>query len=166
MKYVVTVAGRTVTVELDGEHVVVDGERHVAHAAPVAGTPLWRLDLDGAASTAAMRRTADGQWSVLWQGTALEVEALDERTRYIRSLAAAAKGPVGGGVLKAPMPGLVVRVPVEPGQAVAAGQGVVVLEAMKMENELKVPAAVTVAKVLVQPGQAVEKGQVLVEFGS
>jgi pyruvate carboxylase subunit B len=165
MKYVVTVAGRTVTVELDGAHVVVDGVRHVAHAAPVAGTPLWRLELDGAASTVAIERTGPGQWQALWRGSTLEVEALDERTRYIRSLAAAAKGPAGAGVLKAPMPGLVVRVPVEPGQAVAAGQGVVVLEAMKMENELKAPAAATVAKVHVQPGQAVEKGQVLVEFG-
>jgi pyruvate carboxylase subunit B len=64
------------------------------------------------------------------------------------------------------MPGLVVRVPVEPGQQVAAGAGVVVLEAMKMENELKAQAAATVKTVHVKPGQAVEKGMVLVEFES
>jgi pyruvate carboxylase subunit B len=62
------------------------------------------------------------------------------------------------------MPGLVVKVLAEPGQEVAAGAGLVVLEAMKMENELKAPAAVKVLAVLAQPGQAVEKGQVLVEF--
>jgi pyruvate carboxylase subunit B len=48
---------------------------------------------------------------------------------------------------------------------VNAGDGLVVLEAMKMENELKASAAGTVKRVLVQPGQAVEKGQVLLEFG-
>jgi pyruvate carboxylase subunit B len=67
-------------------------------------------------------------------------------------------------MLKAPMPGLVLRVQVTPGQAVAAGAGLVVLEAMKMENELKAPASAVVRAVRVQPGEAVEKGQVLIEF--
>jgi pyruvate carboxylase subunit B len=62
------------------------------------------------------------------------------------------------------MPGLVVRVLVEPEQEVAAGAGLVVLEAMKMENELKATAGGVVSAVLAQPGAAVEKGQVLVEF--
>jgi pyruvate carboxylase subunit B len=62
------------------------------------------------------------------------------------------------------MPGLVVRVEVEPGQAVVAGQGIVVLEAMKMENELRASAAATVAAVRVAPGATVEKGEVLVEY--
>jgi biotin carboxyl carrier protein len=60
------------------------------------------------------------------------------------------------------MPGLVVRVLVEPGQTVGAGAGLVVLEAMKMENELKSPRAGVVDTVAARPGQAVEKGQVLV----
>jgi pyruvate carboxylase subunit B len=63
------------------------------------------------------------------------------------------------------MPGLVVRVSVEPGQAVESGAGVLVLEAMKMENELRATSAGIVRAVRVQPGQAVERGQVLVEFG-
>ena len=62
------------------------------------------------------------------------------------------------------MPGLVVRVQVEPGQEVAAGMPVIVLEAMKMENQLKAAAPARVAAVRVQAGQAVEKGQVLLEF--
>jgi pyruvate carboxylase subunit B len=62
------------------------------------------------------------------------------------------------------MPGLVVRVQVEAGAAVAAGAGVVVLEAMKMENELRAASDATVRSVRVKPGEAVEKGQVLVEF--
>jgi pyruvate carboxylase subunit B len=62
------------------------------------------------------------------------------------------------------MPGLVVRVQVEAGAAVAAGSGVVVLEAMKMENELRAPAAGRVRAILAAPGTAVEKGAVLIEL--
>jgi pyruvate carboxylase subunit B len=62
------------------------------------------------------------------------------------------------------MPGLVVRVLAERGQLVEPGQGLIVLEAMKMENELRAVAAGTVAAVPVSAGQAVEKGQVLMEF--
>jgi biotin carboxyl carrier protein len=61
----------------------------------------------------------------------------------------------------APTPGLVVEVEVEVGQTVRAGQGVVVVEAMKMENELKAPADGVVASIAVQPGQTVDKGAVL-----
>jgi biotin carboxyl carrier protein len=62
------------------------------------------------------------------------------------------------------MPGLVVRVAVEPGQQIEPGMALVVLEAMKMENELRATAAGVVKTVKAKPGQAVEKGQVLVEF--
>jgi pyruvate carboxylase subunit B len=63
------------------------------------------------------------------------------------------------------MPGLVVRVLVAPGQLAEPGQGLVVLEAMKMENELRATARGMVTAVAVVPGQAVEKGTVLLEFG-
>ena len=62
------------------------------------------------------------------------------------------------------MPALVLRVDVEAGQPVHAGQGIIIIEAMKMENELRADAAGIVSKVLVQAGTAVEKGTVLVEF--
>jgi biotin carboxyl carrier protein len=89
---------------------------------------------------------------------------LEERARHIRGLAGAAAGPRGPAALRAPMPGLVVRVQVEAGQRVAAGAGVVVLEAMKMENELRAAGAGVVRTVRVRAGEAVEKGQVLVDF--
>jgi biotin carboxyl carrier protein len=61
----------------------------------------------------------------------------------------------------APMPGLVVRVEVEVGQHVKAGQGVVVVEAMKMENELKAPGDGVIAEIRAKTGETVEKGAVL-----
>ena len=68
------------------------------------------------------------------------------------------------GEVRAPMPGLVLRVPVAEGDEVAAGQTLLVLEAMKMENAVKAPAAGTVQAVAVSEGQAVEKGALLVSF--
>ena len=62
------------------------------------------------------------------------------------------------------MPGLVVKIEAEEGQEVVRGQGLVIVEAMKMENELKADGDGQISKILVEPGQAVEKDQVLVEF--
>ena len=162
MKYWVTVNGREVEVDVVGDTVVVDGARQQASLDHVAGTPLRLLTRDGISRTLASEALGRGQWVISMQGRVLEVEVLDQRSRHIRSLSGAASGQGGGGVLKAPMPGLVVRVQVEPGQQVAAGAPLVVLEAMKMENQLKAPAAGTVAEVRVVAGAAVEKGQVLV----
>jgi propionyl-CoA carboxylase alpha chain len=64
----------------------------------------------------------------------------------------------------APMPGLIVRVNVAAGDRVQPGQGLVVMEAMKMENELRATAAGTVKRVMAAPGAAVEKGALLLEM--
>lgn len=66
--------------------------------------------------------------------------------------------------IKAPMPGLVLRIIAEAGQEVKKGDPLLVLESMKMENVLKSPGAGIVDKVMVSPGNAVEKGQTLVRF--
>jgi biotin carboxyl carrier protein len=66
--------------------------------------------------------------------------------------------------VRAPMPGLIVRVEVEAGQLIRVGQGLVVLEAMKMENEIKALSAGKVADVHVTPGKAVEKGELLISL--
>ena len=73
-------------------------------------------------------------------------------------------GRPGDGILKAPMPGLVVRILVEEGAAVQAGQALMVLEAMKMENQLKAAVAGTVNRVMAKPGDKVEKGAPLLEL--
>ncbi|MFL5516572.1 MAG: acetyl-CoA carboxylase biotin carboxyl carrier protein subunit [Gemmatimonadales bacterium] len=164
MKYIVTVAGRQIDVDIDGDQVRV-GERSFSAALQrVTGTPLRHLLVDGRPSTLVIEGNGRGQWTIGVRGERWEVEAVDERTRHIRSLTGAVAGDRGAAPLKAPMPGLVVRILAEPGQGVTSGAGVVVLEAMKMENELKAPADARVKAVRVRPGEPVEKGQVLVEF--
>lgn len=164
MKYIVTIEGQEIPVEVDGQEVRVGGRTIEAHLSPVPGTPLRHLLLGGESLTLAMSRAEAGKWEAQFRGTRYPVEVVDERTRHIRSLTAGAARPDASVQLKAPMPGLVVRVLVEPGQQVQAGQGLVVLEAMKMENELKAKANARIRSVSANPGQAVEKGQVLIEF--
>lgn len=164
MKYQVTVAGRTLDVSVEGDRVTVDGREVRAELRPVPGTPLTHLLADGASWTIPLAAAGRGEWEVGVAGETWRVEVVDERTRHIRSLTGAGAKAAGPAVLKAPMPGLVVRVLAEPGATVAAGAGLIVLEAMKMENELRSPAAVTVRAIHVRPGQTVEKGQTLAEF--
>ena len=97
-------------------------------------------------------------WQLLDQGALRTVPAVDERTRHIRSLTARSSGAATGGTVKAPMPGLVVKVLVESGQSVKKGDGLLVLEAMKMENEIAAPTDGVVDSIGVKAGTAVEKG--------
>jgi biotin carboxyl carrier protein len=165
MRYVVDVAGERIEVELDGEEAVVDGERLPVHLADIEGTPV-RLVTIGTAQHRVVARRGDarGRYVLALDGWRFDVEALDERTRAIRDLSAKRVGPTGPSPIVAPMPGLIVRVSVGVGDRVTAGQGIVVMEAMKMENELRSPAAGRVAAIKATPGTAVEKGTRLVEF--
>jgi pyruvate carboxylase subunit B len=164
MKYLVLVEGKTVELELDAGQVRINGETHHVTLSPIAGTRLRQLFLDGKPSTLGVEALGRGRWALTSAGERWELEVLDERARHIRSLAAGREQRRGAGILKAPMPGLVVRVQVEAGQRVEAGAPLIVLEAMKMENELKAPTPSKVRTVRVRAGEAVEKGQTLVEF--
>ncbi|MGH7475006.1 MAG: acetyl-CoA carboxylase biotin carboxyl carrier protein subunit [Longimicrobiales bacterium] len=165
MRYFVTIRGRTFEVDLSGSRPRIDGREVSADLAGTLDSPARHLLIDGRSyPLVAGRGTARGVWELHIDGARLQAEAIDERTRAIREMTAAAGAPPGPRPVAAPMPGLVVRIEVEPGQTVAAGQGVAIVEAMKMENELKAEAAGRVARVLVQAGQTVEKGAVLIEF--
>ena len=110
------------------------------------------------------RLQTPGVWDLHMDGRRLTAEVVDERTRAIRALTRAAAGPTGPRPVKAPMPGMIVRIEAAEGDRVKAGQGVLIMEAMKMENELRAEAGGVISRIHVSPGQAVEKGTVLVEF--
>jgi len=167
VRYLVDVEGERVEVTLEGGTATVDGESAEAHLAAVEGTSVRLVTIGGVQHRVVARRAGARGGYVLWMdGWRFTVEALDERTRAIRELSAAAAGPAGPAPVIAPMPGLVVRVQVAVGDRVRAGQGIVVMEAMKMENELRAPADGVVRAITVATGQAVEKGTLLVEFAS
>jgi pyruvate carboxylase subunit B len=165
VKYVVEIAGKTVDVDIDGDKVRVDGQEVAARISDLPGTPIVLLTIeDSVYRVAASRGRSKGRYALVSDGRRYEAEALDERTRAIRELSAATAGPSGPAPLIAPMPGLIVRINVSQGDQVRAGQGLVVMEAMKMENELRAVAAGTVKAIRVTPGTAVERGATLVEL--
>ncbi len=169
MKYEVTIGGgegegRRFVVEIDGDDVFLDGRRVVARLDPVPETPLRYLEVDGRTESLAMAYDGHG-WRVQVRGRAWAVGVLDERTRRLRELAGHGVKSGGLGVVKAPMPGMILRLQVERGQRVKGGGGLVVLEAMKMENEIRAPQDGVVTRIYVEPGSVVEKGAPLVELG-
>ena len=161
MKYFVQVAGVEVEVGIETGGGRVDGELVPAALEPLPGTPLRQLRVGERTVVFSMESPRRGEWEIGCRGERWEASVVDERTRHIRSLTGEGRQRAGAGEVKAPMPGLVLRVLVEPGQRVEAGAGLAVLEAMKMENQIKAPAAGVVAAIRVEAGKAVEKGQVL-----
>ena len=165
MKYFVRIGDTEIELSREGDEVLVNGTTTSARLADVEGTPVRMLTVGDEVHRIVVRPAGPrGRYTIWVDGFRHEVEALDERMRAIRELAGASAGPVGPAPLLAPMPGMIVRVNVQVGDRVDPGQGLIVMEAMKMENELRAQAAATVKAVLAQPGQAVEKGALLIEL--
>lgn len=106
----------------------------------------------------------NGKFSVFIYGREFEVTAEDERLAKLREVAGLESDVSDKKDIAAPMPGLVVKMLKSPGDLVEKGEGVIIIEAMKMENELKAAADGEIAEILVKQGQAVDKGQCLVKF--
>ncbi len=102
-----------------------------------------------------------GKWVVTIAEYDFHVQVRDPRMRRFAGQAVAQNGPLD---VLAPMPGKVVRVLVEPGQQVAADQGLVVIEAMKMQNELRAPRAGRITEVNVREGTGIESGAKLMRL--
>jgi biotin carboxyl carrier protein len=152
---------RTVQVARDGARfeVVLDGARHVVDAVAIEPGRWSLLVENGRSHEIAVSGGQNGTLTVIVDGSVVPIAIRDSRRRRGGS---GVHGPANGPArITAPMPGKVVRVLAAPGQAVAARQGVVVVEAMKMENELRAPRAGTVAEVLVREGAPVEAGALL-----
>ncbi len=162
MKFLVEIAGRSLEVEVLGPEVRVGDRTFPAVLLRVPGTPLCQLVSNRGSRSYALSKRRDA-WIIQRGGEAWVAEVVDQRTQALRALKQDHAKKDAPGLVRAPMPGLVLRVEVETGQEVAAGGGLVVLEAMKMENEIRSPGPGRVKAVLVEPGQAVEKGAPLVE---
>jgi biotin carboxyl carrier protein len=144
-------------------HVVIDGKAREVDGARVGlfGLSLI-LDHDSGLSREVQVAPATGAGDLLVTLDGRVASAAINRRRTARGGADGGAAADGEQAILAPMPGRVVRVLVAPGDEVAARQGVVVVEAMKMENELRSPKAGRVKDVLVTPGTSVDAGRVLV----
>lgn len=168
MEYAVYIEGRTFRVRVEGRTLGVRdeaGERVLqVDLAADDGAPVRSVRIGGRSRRVVPVRNGRGAWSLVVDGLAYEAEVLDPADEAVRRAGRKAAAVSGPAPLRAPMPGLVVRIEVVVGDDVVEGDGVVVVEAMKMENELRAAGPGRVAKVLAKEGTTVEKDQVLVEF--
>ncbi len=152
-------------ITLDGQSVKIDW-RQLAPLAVEAQGGRYSLLMGGKSYEVYAREInkpdSNGFWyEVVCAGQRFEVHVEDEREKALSGSITSAH-EAGEAIVRAPMPGLVLGIPFEPGAKVERGQTVVVLEAMKMENDLASPRAGTVKEVKVTKGQTVNQGDALV----
>jgi len=161
MKYITTLKDHEYTIEIISENkIIVDGTTYEVDFESISGRPVFSLLLDGESHEAYVYPDED-QWEVLLQGILYPVMVEDEREKRLRSSYGSSPTSSGEYYLKAPMPGLVVSVLVDEGDQVSQGDVLVVLESMKMQNELKSPKDGSVFRVRVKDGDNVERKQTL-----
>jgi biotin carboxyl carrier protein len=163
MTYVASVEGETFHIGLDDpEEIIVDDHHYAASIESTGGPSLYSLIVDNSSYEVHVEER-EGSYRVLLLGQRYDVRVEDEGTRRVAK-ARRARQPQEGEELaiKSPIPGLIFDVPVEEGQQVKQGEILVIVEAMKMENELRAPRDGTVRKKHVAPGDSVDKGVLLI----
>jgi biotin carboxyl carrier protein len=163
MLFEATAAGRTARVEVresQGRYRVTIGERILDLDLITTGPSDVSVLLDGASYDLSLEKTAEG-FAVVIRGDRFDVDLKDA----VKGAVLGKPVPTGPLKLSAPMPGKIVKVLVAVGDAVEPGRGVLVMEAMKMENELKASRSGTVREIKVKEGQAVEMGALLLVIG-
>lgn len=161
MKYITTIEDKQFTVEIiDEKHVSVDGKVYEIDFESVSGQPVYSLIVDGRSHESYIYQ-GEENWQVLLRGRLYPATVEDEREMRLRAAAGGRVAETGEFHLRAPMPGLVVAIPVTEGQEVKKGEVIVILESMKMQNELKAPRDGTIGRIRVRPGESVEQKQTL-----
>jgi biotin carboxyl carrier protein len=163
MTYIVSLEGESFEIGLRGtEEIVVDGEPHTASIESTGGPSLYSLLVDNSSYEVHVEER-EGSYRVLLLGQRYNIHVEDEGARRA-ARARKAERPSEDAVivLKSPIPGLIFDVPVSEGQEVKKGDILVIVEAMKMENELRAPRDGIVKATFTVPGDSVDKGQPLV----
>lgn len=162
MKYFTQVNDQEFIIEIGQDNqIVVNGEPFRINFRRMPNSGVTSL-LINHRSLEAVVEEQDGSWQVLIRGELYPVQVTDERMQRLAKARGSFAAPDGEVALKSPMPGTIIAVPVRQGDKVSKGDKVVILESMKMENELRAPRDGIVTHVKVQAGANVEKDQVLV----
>jgi len=168
MKYFARFGDREVACEVHSENgdlfVEVDGRRYRADLRHLPRARSYSLLLDGRSFEFTVDEAGDAELELSGAAGSFHIAVEDARTHAARSKTATARAASGPRVVKAVMPGIVREVRVEAGSAVAKGDPLLILEAMKMQNEIRADQAGTVTRVHVAAGATVEKGAKLVEI--
>lgn len=157
--YLVTLESREYSVQIgDDNRIIVDGR--LLDVDITRSGKVFSVLLDGSSITVVVD-SSGAVFHALINGLPRDILVESDRERLLKKFSHTAAGRHERSEVHAPMPALVVRVEVEVGDEVQEGQGLMVLEAMKMENELKAHQPGRVKQVLVSRGKAVEKGELL-----
>lgn len=160
MKYYAKIGLNEYEVEIDQETVTINGEPLTVDMARSGAPELYSV-LFGGRSYDVLVETQRFNYNVSIRSEQIQVQIEDERTRKLNTGRKAPSVPHGELALKAPIPGLVGKVLVQEGDQVTDGQPLVILEAMKMENEIRSLRSGVVRNVKVIAGQRVEQNEVL-----
>ncbi|MBT3669075.1 MAG: biotin attachment protein [Chloroflexi bacterium] len=162
MKYITTVNGVEYEVEiLDRNKVRVNETIYEVDFETVSGQNIYTLLVDGRSFEAHVAED-DDLWNVLLLGDLYKAEVVDEREKRLREAAGIIVSGSGEYVLKSPMPGMVVKIPVTIGQEVETGDVLVILESMKMQNELKSPQDGIISEIRINEGENVEQKESMI----
>lgn len=161
MKYITTIDAKEFLVEIiDDHHVSVDGKVVEVDFEAIEEQPVFSLIVDGKSYESYVYHGEEGL-EVLVKGRLYHAQVEDERERRLRAASGGQVAQSGTFHLKAPMPGLVVTVPVSEGQEVKSGDVLLILESMKMQNELKSPQDGVVGRIYAKAGDSVEQREKL-----
>ena len=167
MKYYTTVGDQTYEIAIDHHgRIVIDGTELAVDMKAVAGRQLYSLLIDNTSHEVVLDPDSDQRavYGVMVEGQRYIVKVQDERSRRLALADRNLKPPEGELLIKAPIPGLVVKVMVAPGQQVSEGDPLVILEAMKMENELRAPRDGIIHELRIEPRMQVVLGQIMLSL--
>jgi len=161
-RYIAIVEDETFLIEVsEAGKVEVNGQTHTVDMQNIDGLSLFSLLVDNSSHEVFIEER-EGEYRVLLKGELYTVRVEDERHHMLSKVRRDEESKKRGEVtIRAPMSGLVVSVPVESGQTVSAGEIIVILESMKMENELLAPRDGMIRTIRVSPGDKVAQGQIL-----
>jgi len=162
MRYIVEIAGKQWEIELSQGQAWVEGQRFKAELVKQPGSKLHTLFIENKAIELLMGGRS-GQYLIqlLGRDYTATVKRAVVLEKYLKEDEREQIGTTARQAVMASMPGLVVKVEVKEGQEVRAGDGLIIIDAMKMENEIRAPRDGIIEKVNVRDGQEVEKGQLL-----
>ena len=163
MTYIASAGDETFRIRLESaEGIIVDEERHAASIESTGGPAVYSLIVDNSSYEVHVEER-EGGYRVLLLGQLYDVRVEDEGAHRMGA-ARKERQPSGDEdvIIKSPIPGLIFDVPVKEGQEVGQGDILVIVEAMKMENELRAPRDAVVQKKHIAPGDSVDKGAPLI----
>jgi len=163
MKYITTINEQEYIVELIEPGVVkVNDVEYFVDFEEVGGQNVFTLLINGKSFEAHISEGEANLWKVLMQGTLYEADVIDEREKRLSEAAGHVVKGSSIYMLRSPMPGMVTNIPLSVGDSVEAEDVILILESMKMQNELKTPQSGYISEIRISEGDNVEQNQIMV----